>query len=114
MNSMEKLLEAMDECGEAAVFYKGKKVLMANKRFAEMFEIDLEKCKGLPIVDILHEGSIEMISDFIRRRSVGDRDVPAAYTADFRSASTPKLPIQLTVIRTSETDGAVFVVLQRA
>lgn len=112
MTNMEKLLEAMDDCGEAAIFYKGKKVMLANRRFAELLEIEQEKCEGLPIIDLLHEESIEMIQDFIRRRVHGDIDVPAAYTAYFRTKSESKLPLQLTVVKTSATDGALLVVLK--
>ena len=43
MTNMEKLLDAMDDCGEAAIFYKGKKIMLANRLFAELLEIEQEK-----------------------------------------------------------------------
>jgi PAS domain S-box-containing protein len=113
MDKMERLLEAMDDCGEAAVFYKGKNILIANRLFSELFGIEREKCKGMPIIDILHEESIEMITDFIRRRAHGDTTLPAAYTADFRTESEHRLPLQLTVMKMSATDGALLVVLKK-
>ena len=114
MNSMERLLEALADCGEAAIFYKGTNILMANRLFAEMFEMDQDECRDLPIVGLLHEGSIEMIQDFIRRRAHGDTAVPAVYVADFRTVSEPRMPVQLTVVKTSKTDGAVLVILKKA
>jgi hypothetical protein len=111
---MEKLLEAMDDCGEAAIFYKGKKILFANRRFADIFEMEQDQCRDLPIINILHEGSIEMIQDFIRRRAHGDTEVPAVYTAEFRTKSEPRLPLRLTVVKTGATDGAVLVVIKKA
>ena len=114
MDNMEKLLDAMADCGEAAIFYKGKNILKANRLFAEMFEIEQEKCRDLPIVGLLHEGSIEMIQDFIRRRAHGDTEVPAVYVADFRTESEPRMPVQLTVVKTSATEGAVLVILKKA
>lgn len=114
MDKMEKLLDAMADCGEAAVFYKGKKILLANRLFAELFGMEQENCRDLPIVNILHEDSIEMIQDFIRRRAHGDPDVPAVYKADFRSESENKLPLQLTIVQTGNTDGALLVILKRA
>ncbi len=114
MTSMEKLLDALDDCGEAAVFYKGKNIMMANRLFSEMFEIEQEKCKGLPIIGILHEESIEMVTDFIRRRSHGDPTLPAAYTADFRTKSESRVPLQLTIVKTSNTEGALLVIIQKA
>lgn len=113
MNNMEKLLDALADCGEAALFYKGKNVLMANRLFSEIFEIEQEKCKGLPIMGILHEESIEMVTDFIRRRSHGDPTLPAAYTAEFRTKNEARVPLQLTIVKTSGTEGAVLVILQQ-
>jgi hypothetical protein len=114
MTNMKKLLDALADCGEAAAFYKGKNIVMANRLFAEMFEIGQEDCRSLPIMDILNEGSVEMISDYIRRRTRGDIDLPTSYLADFRTKSIPKLPLQLTVIRTSDTEKALLVILQKA
>jgi len=113
MDKMEKLLDAMADCGEAAVFYKGKNILLANRLFAELFGMEQEECRDLPIVNILHVDSIEMIRDFIRRRAHGDPDVPAVYTADFRSESESKLPLQLTIVKTSDTEGALLVILKK-
>ena len=113
MTNMEKLLDALDDCGEAALFYKGKNVLIANKLFSEIFEIEQDKCKGQPIMGILHEESIEMVTDFIRRMSHGDPTHPAAYTADFRTKSDSRVPLQLTVVKTSKTDGALLVIIQK-
>ena len=114
MDSKEKLLEALSDCGEAALFYKGKKILMANSIFSELFEIDQEECKGLPIISILHDESIEMVTDFIRRRVHGDPTLPAMYTVDFRTKSDSKVPLQLTVVKTSKTDGAILVIVQKS
>jgi hypothetical protein len=114
MTNIEKLLDAFDDCGEAAAFYSGKKILVANSLFADMFEIDQEQCRDLPILDILHEESIEMITDYIRRRIHGDADVPLSYTANFRTKSIPKLPLRLTVVKTSKTEGALLVILQKS
>ena len=113
MDNMEKLLDALADCGEVAAFYKGKHIVMANRLFAGMFEIEQEACMELPIMDILHEQSVEMISDYIRRRSHGDIDMPTSYVADFRTKSTPRLPLQVTVIRTCDTDNALLVILQK-
>jgi PAS domain-containing protein len=113
MTNMEKLLDALADCGEAAAFYKGKNIVMANRLFAEMFEIEQEACMELPILEIIHEESVEMISDYIRRRTHGDIDMPTSYVADFRTKSNSRLPLQLTVIRTRDTDKALLVILQK-
>jgi PAS domain S-box-containing protein len=113
MGNMERLLDALADCGEAAIFYKGKDIIMANRLFAELFEMEQEECGGLPIIDILHEESIEMIRDFIRRRAMGDTGVPEVYTADFRTKSEPRVPLHLIVVKTSNTGGALLVILKK-
>ena len=112
MTCMENLLNALADCGEAAVFYKGKNIVLANRLFADLFEKDPDECKDLPIVEICHEDSIEMIRDFIRRRKHGDHDIPTTYTASFRTAHNPKLNLRITVIRTENTEGAYLAIFQ--
>ena len=109
---MEKLLEKLEECGEVAFFYKGQNILLANKLFADLFERDIEECKGLTIIEICHEESIDMIRDFIRRRKHGDHDVPITYEAVFRTPKNPKKAMMITVIKTKNTEGALLGILQ--
>jgi len=109
---MEKLLDALADCGEAAVFYKTQTILLANRLFADLFERNPDQCEGLPIVEICHEESIEMIRDFMRRRAHGDHDVPTTYAASFRTAHDPKLNLRVTVIRTKNTEGAYLAIFQ--
>ena len=109
---MEKLLDALADCGEAAVFYKNQTILHANRLFADLFERDPDQCMDLPIVEICHEESIEMIRDFMRRRAHGDHDVPTTYPASFRTAHDPKLNLRVTVIRTKNTEGAYLAIFQ--
>ena len=112
MTCMENLLDALSDCGKAAVFYKGQDILLANRLFADLFERDPDECKGLPIVEICHEESMEMIRDFIRRRDHGDHDVPTTYPASFRTAHNPKLKLRITIMRTKNTEGAYLAIFQ--
>ena len=112
MTCMENLLDALADCGEAAVFYKGQNIVLANRLFGALFERDPDECKDLPIVEICHEDSIEMIRDFIRRRAHGDHDVPTTHPASFRTAHDPKLNLLITVIRTKNTEGAFLAIFQ--
>jgi len=111
MGCMEKLLEALDDCGEAALFYKGTSILMANGRFAEMFGRSEEECSGMEILEICHNESIEMIRDFMHRRAVGDPGLPSAYEAFFRTPERPRVSMRLNVIRISGADGALLVLV---
>jgi hypothetical protein len=110
---MEKLLDGFNECGEAAAFYKGKKILLANELFAELLERKVEDCAGLPIMDICHYESIEMIQDFIRRRARDDHSLPASYDAVFKTPSEPRVVVTLTVIKPKNTGDASLVILRR-
>ena len=112
MTCMENLLDALADCGEAAIFYKEQNIVLANRLFAALFEMAPDECKGLPIVEICHEESIEMVRDFMRRRAHGDHDIPTTYTASFRTAHDPKLNLRITVIRTENTEGAFLAIFQ--
>lgn len=112
MGHMEKLLEALEECGVVAAFYKGQNILSGNKRFAELFERSTEECKMLPILEICHEESIDIIQDFRRRRVFGEHNVPTTYEAKFRTPTNPNIIMIITVIRTENTEGALLVIVQ--
>ena len=109
---MEKLLDALADCGEAAAFYKGENIILANRLFADLFERDPVECRDLPIMEIVHEGSVEMIRDFMKRRTLGNHDVPTTYAAAFRTAHDPKLNLQITILKTKKTKGAYLAIVQ--
>ncbi len=111
---MENLLDALERCGEAAAFYKGQDILMANSLFATLFEKEAEECRDLPIMEICHEDSVEMIFDFIKRRGYGNHNVPTTYSASFRTRHNPKLNLQITIIETKNTEGAYLAILKEA
>ena len=112
MKYMENLLDALAECGEAAAFYKGQNIILANRLFADLFEKETSECKDLPIMEIIHEESIEMIRDFIKRRALGSIDIPTTYAAAFRTAHDPKLELQITILKTKKTAGAFLAIIQ--
>ena len=113
MDNREKLIEILGEFGEAAAFYKGQKILMANDRFAELLELTREECSGLAINEIVHNDSIEMIQDFIRRRAKEDTGVPTLYTANFKTPSNPKMELRLFVLKLKVSEGGVLVILRK-
>ncbi len=112
MDNMKRLLDVLDDCEEAAGFYKGKKLLIVNKRFADIFGLSVDECAGLPIVEICHNDSIEMIGDFIHRRAANDPSVPSLYEAAFRTPDDPKHMLTVNVLKIKKTDGAVLVLLR--
>ena len=107
MECWEKLLAAFQDCGEAAILYRGKNILMANENFAKLFERTIDECAGLPILEICHNESIEMIQDYIRRRALGERDLPSSYEAAFRTTSDPRVIMHLTVVKMRNVEGAL-------
>lgn len=109
---MGRMLEALEECGKIAAFYKGQSILMANNLFADMFDRDIEECRGLSIIEICHEESLEMIRDYIRRREYGDHDVPTTYAASFVTPQNIRLNLLVTVIKTQNTGGALLGIFQ--
>ena len=109
MDCKQNLLEAFQACGEAAILYRGQNILMANENFASLFERTVDECAGLPILEICHNESIEMIQDYIRRRAHGDHDLPSSYEAAFRTPGDPKVTMHLTVVKLRNVDGALVI-----
>ncbi|MBN2070180.1 MAG: hypothetical protein JW814_01885 [Candidatus Krumholzibacteriota bacterium] len=113
MKCMENLLDALADCGEAALFYRGQHVIRANRLLAALFEREQDEFDDLPVVDLCHEDSMEMILDFIKRRAFGDLNLPTTYRAYFITASNSKLELQITVIKTTNTEGAYLAIFQK-
>ncbi|HUV36911.1 MAG TPA: PAS domain-containing protein [Patescibacteria group bacterium] len=107
MDCRQNLLDAFQACGEAAVLYRGQNILMANENFASLFGRTVDECAGLPILEICHNESIEMIQDYIRRRALGNHDLPSSYEATFRTPSEPKTIMHLTVVKLRNVEGAL-------
>jgi PAS domain-containing protein len=105
------LLQGLEEFDEPAAFYRGNRIVQANQKFADLFERDIAEFSDLPIIDICHNESIEMIRDFIRRRAHQDTDVPRHYEAAFRTASRPRVMMTVDVLKLHNTEGAVLAVL---
>jgi hypothetical protein len=113
MSSQKKLIEAFGELGEAACIYKGEKLLFVNDRFASMFDRAKESFEDLPINEIVHNDSMEMIQDFRRRRVHDERGVPTTYTAYFKTDNDPRMELQLFVLRLKESEGEVLVIVRQ-
>lgn len=109
---MERMLGSLEECGKIAVFYKGQSILLANNLFADLFDRDIEECRGLSIFEICHEESLDMIRDYIRRREYGDHGVPTTYAASFVTPQNIRLDLMVTIIKTQNTGGALLGIFQ--
>jgi hypothetical protein len=105
------LLQGLEEFEEPAAYYKGNRIVQANQKFADLFERDIAEFNDLPIIDICHNESIEMIRDFIKRRAHRDVDVPMHYEAAFRTTNRPRVIMTVDVLKLHNTEGAVLAIL---
>jgi len=108
---VDMLLQGLEEFEEPAAYYQGNRIVQANQKFADLFERDIAEFNDLPIIDIYHNDSIEMVQDFIRRRAHRDVDVPKHYEAAFRTASRPRVMMTVDVLKLHNTEGAVLAIL---
>ncbi len=108
---VDMLLQGLEKFDEPAAFYKGNKIVQANQKFADLFERDIADFNDLPIIDICHNESIEMIQDFIKRRAHTDTDLPRHYEAAFRTTSRSKVVMTVDVLKLQNTEGAVLTIL---
>ncbi len=114
MDCKQNLLDAFQACGEAATLYRGQNILMANENFASLFERTARECAGLPILEICHNESIEMIQDYIHRRALGEHDLPSSYEAAFRTPSEPKVIMHLTVVKLRNIEEVLVLLHKKA
>lgn len=112
MDCKEKMLEVLNGCGEAAVFYRDTNIIAANENFAGIFDRTVEECEGLSILEICHNDSTERIKDNIHRRKIGDHTVPMHYDAKFVSPDNPELHLALTVLRLKNVKDAFLVIVR--
>ena len=108
---VDMLLQGLEKFDEPAAFYKGNKIVQANQKFADLFERDIADFNDLPIIDICHNESIEMIQDFIKRRAHNDTDLPRHYEAAFRTTSRSKVLMNVDVLKIQNTEVAVLTIL---
>ena len=112
MNSLIQLLEAFSGCGEAAAVYKGQSFNHANNLFAEIFEREQAEFEGLPILDVCHEESIEMIRDFMHRRAIEDHGVPINYSSTFITSKREKIELNVIAIKLKQADENVLLIVR--
>lgn len=114
MENLKKLIEAFDELGEAAAVYKNQKFIVVNGLFAEIFERDVDSFEDLPILEVCHNESIEMIRDFMQRRTVENHGVPMNYTCAFRTPNQPKIMLNVIAIKLKRADSGVLIIIRKA
>jgi len=108
---VDLLLQGLEEFDEPAAFYKGNRIVQANQKFADLFERDIAEFNDLPIIDICHNESIEMIQDFIRRRVHRDVDIPMHYEAAFRTTNRSRVMMTVDVLRLHSTVDTVLAII---
>ncbi len=113
MDNLKKLLEAFAGCGEAAAIYKGQSFNQANDLFARIFEREQAEFEGLPILDVCHEESIEMIRDFMHRRAIEDHGVPINYSSTFITSKREKIELNVIAIKLQQADENVLLIVRK-
>lgn len=114
MERLKKLIDAFNDLNEAAAVYKNQKFTVVNDLFAEIFEREVDALEGLPLLEICHNESIEMIRDFMHRRTVENHGVPMNYKCAFVSPSQPRLMLNVIAIRLMDAEDGVLVIVRKA
>lgn len=113
MDNLGKLIEAFAGCGEAAAIYKGQNFIKANDLFAQIFERETAEFEGLPIIDVCHNDSIEMIRDFMQRRAIEERGVPINYTSAFITRDQQKIKLNVIAIKMKKADDKILLIVRK-
>ena len=113
MDNLRILLDAFAGCGEAAATYKEQSFTGVNGLFADIFERKPSEFEGLPILDVCHNESIEMIRDFMHRRAIEDHGVPINYTSTFITGARAKLELSVIAIKLRRADDNVLLIVRK-
>jgi PAS domain S-box-containing protein len=113
MENLKKLVDAFDECGEAAAIYRGQNFLMVNDLFATIFGREPETFRDLPILEVCHNESIEMIRDFMHRRAIEDHGVPTNYISAFITADRTKITLNVIAIKLRKAGESVLIIVRK-
>jgi PAS domain-containing protein len=114
MDNLRKLLEAFSGCGEAAAIYKGQSFNHVNDLFARIFEREPAEFEGLPLLDLCHDESIEMIRDFMHRRTIEDHGVPINYSSMFITSKREKIELNVIALKLKQADDNVLLIVRKA
>jgi PAS domain-containing protein len=114
IDNLKMLLAAFAECGEAAAIYKGQCFVGVNDLFARIFERKSAEFEGLPILDVCHNDSIDMIRDFMHRRVYENHGVPNNYTCAFVTGKQDKIMLNVIAIRLKQADDNVLLIVRKA
>jgi len=114
MDCEKEMLEVLNQCGEAAVFYSGLNIVRANENFAGIFGKTADQCEGISILDLCHNESTERIRDNIQRRKSGDHNVPIHYQAKFVTPDNPEQILSLTVLKLRKLKNILVIVRKKA
>lgn len=113
MDDLKRLLEALAGCGEAAAIYKEQSFIDVNDLFAEIFERERGELEGLPILDVCHNDSIDMIRDFMHRRTIENHGVPTNYTSAFVTGKQEKIMLNVIAIKLKHADDNVLLIVRK-
>ena len=114
MDNAKRLIEAFAGCGEAAAMYKGESFILVNDLFAQVFEREPAEFEGLPILDVCHNDSIDMIRDFIHRRAIENHGVPTSYTCAFITSKQKKIKLNVIAVKLNKADDSVLLIVKEA
>ncbi len=113
MDNLKMLLDAFAGYGEAAATYKGQSFTGVNEPFARIFEREQSEFEGLPILDVCHDESIEMIRDFMHRRAIEDHGVPINYTSTFITSGREKIKLNVIALKLRQADDNVLIIVRK-
>ena len=85
-----------------------------NDLFAQTFERDAAEFDGLPLLDVCHNDSIEMIRDFMHRRAIEDHGVPINYSSAFITGGGEKIMLNVIAIRMKQADDNILLIVRKA
>lgn len=92
-----------------ATVYKGLHVWAGNRSFAGLCGVERKDLPGMGIERLVHKDSLETVISVIKKRALGDSQVPRTYSVFFKNAEHGKLRVRVSAYPLSEPQGTKLV-----
>jgi hypothetical protein len=95
-----------------AIIYKGLYIWGGNKAFLELCSLKESELPGMGMEKIFHPESLQTVISSIRKRAIGDPNVPVHYSVFLSAGENGRLKTDIAVYPLWEPDGTHLLLVE--
>ncbi|MEJ2638606.1 MAG: helix-turn-helix domain-containing protein [Desulfosarcinaceae bacterium] len=111
-NSFFPRIKFIHQMRMPAAVYKDLFIWGANSAFESLCELKEGQAIGYGIEQLVHPDSMEMVISFAKRRSLGHRQVPKHYEANFKTKEKGRINVFLSIVPLIEPQGTFLMIVE--